>query len=230
MKKVVVISGGSEGLGREIAKSLNGDYRVVILASTKEKTERAAKDLGVDFRVCDITKWKDVEQAVSDILSEYKQIDVLINNAGVWIQGELADNDPEQIKKTIEVNTLGTIFLTRAVVPSMKAKNAGRIININSQAGINAKAERTVYNASKWAITGFTKSLEQELSKYHIGVMGIHPALMNTGMFKKLGIDRDMTAAIDVKDVAKMVKFILSFEDKMSFPEIGIKNLDYVQK
>lgn len=228
MKPVVVISGGSDGLGKETtARLLVSDYQVVILSPTKEKLEAAAKELGTDSELCDVSDWNQVDAAVKNILSKYQRIDVLINCAGLWIQGELDTNDPAQIKKVLGVNTFGTILLTRAIVPTMKSQKSGRVINIISQGGLVAKTERSVYYSSKWAITGFTKSIEPELIKYDIAVMGIYPALMKTGMYERAGIKKDLSKGVDPVDVAKAIKFILSYPPNISFPELGIKNIEY---
>ena len=226
MKKTIVITGGSEGLGKSIAKQLSAKNKVIILARDKSKLETAAKELGCDFFVCDVADNNQIESTVKQIFQKYQKIDALINNAGIWIQGELDSSDPEKIKELIEINTLGTILFSRAVIPVMKKQESGWILNIISQAGFYGKAERSVYNASKWAITGFTKSLEMELSKYGIKVVGVYPGMMRTEIFESAGVQKDMTNAIDTTDAARIVEFILSFDSPLTFPEIGFKHLN----
>lgn len=152
-------------------------------------------------------------------------VDCVINNAGLWIEGPLDELDPARIHEVLEVNTLGTINLTKAVLPGMKQQKAGRIININSQAGLYTKAERGVYNASKWAITGFTKSLQEELAPFGIGVTGMYPGKLNTDLFKKAGNEKNMADALDPTEVAKTIEFILGLDDTTLFPEVGIQYL-----
>lgn len=223
MKKVVLISGGSDGLGRSIAEQLKSTYEVIILSPHKEKLEAVAAELDVDYYVVDVADYHAVEQVVADILQKHGRIDCLVNNAGLWIQGPLAENSPDRIKEVLEVNTLGTVNLSKAVIPSMKAAQRGLIINIISQAGFYAKAERTIYTASKFAITGFTKSLESELSPYGIAVTGLYPGKLKTKMFEKMGIEKDMSDALDPAVVAKTVEFVLSLGPDVVLPEIGIK-------
>lgn len=225
MNKVIVISGGGDGLGKTIAQQLSQKNKVVILSPTKEKLEKVSKEIGCDFEVCDVSNYGSVHTAVESIIKKHGRINSLINSAGVWIEGPLETNDPEKIKRAIDVNTTGTLFLTKAVIPQMKKQSSGRIINIISQAGLYGKAERSIYNTSKWAITGFTKSIEAELKDYGIGVTGIYPGKMKTEMFSKMGIKKDMSDSLDTKDVAKTIEFILSFGNEVNFPEIGIKNL-----
>src|SRR3989344_5821954 len=159
-KEIVLITGGSRGLGKAIAMELKNKYQVIITSEKESELKETASKLNID---------------------------VLINNAGIWIQGPLENNDPEYIKKTFEINTLGVVFMTRAVLPMMINKKSGTILIVNSVSGITTKPERTVYDSSKWALTGFTECLRQEVSKHRIKVLSLHPSLMNTAFFEKAG-------------------------------------------
>lgn len=108
----------------------------------------------------------------------------------------------------------------------MKENKNGLIININSQAGINHKAERTVYNASKWGVTGFTKSLQDELAKYGIRVTDVLPGMLKTDMFNKLNITKNMENGLDTKEVARLIQFIIDTPSDVIIPEVGIKNIN----
>jgi uncharacterized protein len=226
MKKVVLITGGSDGLGKAIALYLVGDYQVVILSPTENKLKRVALEIDADYVVGDVSDFKNIESAVAQVIKKYGRLDCLVNDAGLWIEGELDDNDPELIKKVIEVNNLGVLFSSKAVIPQMKKQKSGLIVNIVSQAGLYAKAERSVYSAAKWGVTGFTKSLQSETAKYGISVTGVYPGKMNTKMFEKMGIQKDMTDSLDPKEVARVIKFLLETDSTVNFPEIGIKNIN----
>jgi len=227
MKKVVLISGGSDGLGKTIAEYLAKEYQVVVLSPTEEKLKKVSDEIGADYVVADVSDYKSLENAVNKIVAKYNRIDCLVNNAGLWIQGELDDNNPSEIKRLLEVNNLGVVLLSKAIIPQMKKQKHGLIININSQGGFYAKPERSVYSAAKWGVTGFTKSLQLELAKYGISVTGIYPGKMNTKMFEKIGIQKGMNDALDPKEVARVVKFLLETDSRVNFPEVGIKNLIY---
>ncbi len=219
--KTILITGGNDGLGKVIAEELSKEYNIVILATNEEKLKNVATVLNCKYYVCDVTDYKQVESVIKNI----GQVDILINNAGLWIQEELDFNDYERIQKVINVNLLGVINCTKACLPIMKKNNSGAIININSQAGINYKKERVVYNASKWGVTGFSKSLEDEVKKYGIKVTDIMPGKMKTDMFKKMNIEKSMQDGLDTREVAKLIKFILSLPDDVNIPEVGIKNI-----
>lgn len=221
--KTVLISGGSDGLGKALAKKLAAKYTVIILGNNTEKTKRVSKEIGCDFVLADVSNYSDVEAAVSKTVRKYSHIDYLVNNAGLWIEGPLERNDPKQIKKVIEVNTVGTIFLTHATLPYMKKKKRGRIINVISQAGLSAKAERVVYNTSKWAITGFTKSLALELMSHNITVVGFYPGSMKTSFFDKAGIKKGQSKYLELEDVIRALEFIIETKGDINIPELGIK-------
>ncbi|HEX8762933.1 MAG TPA: SDR family oxidoreductase [Candidatus Saccharimonadales bacterium] len=220
--KTIVITGGSDGLGKTIAAKLAPNNKVFVLSPNEAKLKTVAEELGCEYKVCDVRDYEQCEKVVQEI----GQIDCLINNAGLWVQGELEENDPTRIHEVVEVNLLGVINATKAVIPSMKQQKSGLIININSQGGFNAKPERSVYTATKWAVTGFTKCLQPELAPYGIGVTGLYPGMMKTEMFSKMGIEKDMSKGLDTEDVAKTIEFILSFDKPTLFPEIGIKHID----
>ena len=226
MNKIVVITGGSDGLGKTIATSLSNDNNVIILATNEEKLKDVASKNNCSYKVCDVSNYRNVENIINEIISEYGKIDVLINNAGLWIQEELDFNDIERINSVIDVNLLGVINCSKAVIPSMKQNKDGLIININSQAGINHKAERTVYNATKWGVTGFTKSLQDELAKYGIRVTNVMPGMMKTEMFSKLNIEKNMANGVDTKEVARLISFIIDTPSDVMIPEVGIKNIN----
>ncbi len=227
--KTVLISGASEGLGKAIAEVLSTDpnYKVIIFSTDGAKIEQTGKELNCDYYICDVTNYENLEIMVGEIIAKYQKIDVAVNNAGVWIEGKLEMNSPEKIKSVINVNTLGVIYLTKIVLPLMKKNSSGQIINIISQAGLHSKAERSVYSASKWAISGFTKSLQDELIGTGVRVSGVYPSLINTGLFQKTGTTKDMANALEPADVAKSIKFIIEQPENTYIPDLGIKNTSY---
>ena len=184
--KTILISGGSEGLGKAIAKNLVKDNRVIILARDVAKLKAAADELGCEYIVGDVRDYAAMQKVCDDLGT----IDCLINNAGVWLQGPLDETNPDRIQETIDTNIHGTISLTKAIIPHMKRQKSGLIINVISQGGLNAREGWPIYTASKWAITGFTKAMQQELEPFGIGVTGLYPATLNTEMFAKSGVSK----------------------------------------
>ncbi|MFZ3069151.1 MAG: SDR family NAD(P)-dependent oxidoreductase [Microgenomates group bacterium] len=224
MPKVILISGGSDGLGKAIAKKLAPNNQVVILSHNKEKLEATARELNCDFVEAELTDYESLKSAVTQVVEKHQTIDVLINNAGIWMEGKLEDNEPSKIKELIDVNTTGTIFLTRAVLPVMRSKKSGQIINIVSQDGLCAKKDRSVYHASKWALTGFTKCLQEDLADENIKVTGVYPGLLKTNLFEKSGVKRDLTDALDPAEVALFIETVINLGNSTYIPEFSIKN------
>ena len=226
MKKVIVITGASDGLGKTLTESLSKENNVIALATTEEKLQKVAEDNNCNYKVCDVSDYNQVEKCTNEIIEEFGKIDILINNAGLWIQEKLEENDADRINAVIDVNLLGMIYMTKAVIPIMKKNQDGIVININSQAGINHKAERVVYNASKWGVTGFSKSLQDEVAKYGIRVTDIMPGMLKTDMFNKMNIKKNMENGLDTKEVARLVEFIIDTPKDVMIPEVGIKNIN----
>lgn len=221
--KRILITGGSDGLGKSFAEVLKAaGHAVVILGRDEAKTKRVAAELNCEYVVADIRDAKAVAAAVK----QAGAVDVLINNAGTWIQDALDTNDDDKIREVIEVNVLGTIYATKAVVPGMKQRGNGRIINVISQAGFYAKGERAPYTASKWAVTGFTKSMQAELKPFKISVTGLYPGALDTDMFVKTGYKKRENA-LDTNEAAKSVAYICSLPDYIDIPELGIQSLNY---
>lgn len=226
MQKVILITGGSDGLGKAIARYLSAEFQVIILSPTEEKLRKAAQEVGCDYVVADVSDHNSLARGVSEVIEKHRRIDCLVNCAGLWIEGELDKNNWDQITKVIEVNCLGVLFASKVVIPQMKKQKSGLIVNISSQGGLYAKAERSVYSAAKWGITGFTKSLQGELAKYGISVTGIYPGKMKTQMFEKVGVKKDMADGLDTKEVARLIGFLLETSPLVNLPEIGIKNIN----
>ena len=239
MRKNIVITGGSDGLGKTLAASLSRENNVIILATNEEKLKEVSNEINCKYKVCNVRDYSIVESTINSIIDEIGKIDVLINNAGLWIQEELDFNSSDRIESVVDVNLLGVINFSKAVIPFMKKDNDGLIININSQAGINHKAERVVYNATKWGVTGFCKSLADEVAKYGsiseaakktytygIRVSNVMPGMMKTDMFKKMNIEKNMANGVDTKEVARLIEFIIDTPSDVMIPEVGIKNIN----
>ena len=228
MEKIIVITGGSEGLGRSIAERLleNTENTVIILSNNEEKLQNTANELNCEYEVCDVTNYNSVQNTIQNILEKYNKIDVLINNAGVWLAGDLTECEYERISKCIDVNTKGPIYMTKAVLPNMYENKSGLIINVCSQASFDSDDFSTVYNASKWAMRGFNRSIQKDVSKKGVKVTGFYPGFMQTDIFKKAGNDYDTSTGLETSKVAKAIEFIVNCDDDVIIPEFGIKDIE----
>lgn len=224
-KKVIVITGGSDGLGKSIAEQLSNN-EIIIISNNEEKLIKVSKELKCNYKYCDVTDYNQVDKTIKEIVNEYTKIDVLINCAGIWLAGDLTETDYDKISKCIDVNTKGPIYMTKAVLNSMYQRKEGLIINVCSQASFDNDDFSVVYNASKWAMRGFNRSIQKDISKKGIKVTGFYPGFMQTDIFKKAGNDYDTSTGLETYKVAKAIEFIINCDNDVIIPEFGIKDIE----
>lgn len=194
--KVIVITGAGSGLGREVAVKAAKEGATIALISRTEKELKEVKETIMKnggkaaYFICDVRDVKVVKETIHNILNNYKHIDILVNNAGIWTDEELEKKDPQRRKTALETNTLGTINFTYEVLPYFKEKNKGYIFNVISTAGASdTPAGNNVrwktYGASKWALTGFTKALREDLVGTKVKVTAFHPGGFDSMLYEK---------------------------------------------
>jgi short-subunit dehydrogenase len=185
--KVALITGGSRGLGLILARQLAAEgARVAICAREDDELIRARQDLqskGAEvFAIaCDLRVREDVDRMVARVLQHYGQIDVLINNAGIISVGPLEEMTLDDFREAMDANFWSGVYTTLAVIPKMRQRKTGRIVNITSIGGKIAIPHLLPYSASKFALFGFSRGLRSELMKDGIVVTTIVPGLMRTG-------------------------------------------------
>lgn len=185
--KVVVITGGSRGLGLVLARRLAKEKaKIAICARQGEELERARKDLQnrgaeVFAIVCDVRDENQVREMIAAVCRRFGQIDVLINNAGVIQVGPLEVQTKKDFEDAMNVHFWGPFYTMRAVIPEMRERGAGRIVNISSIGGKMTVPHLAPYCASKFALVGLSSALGMELAKDGIYVTTVCPGLMRTG-------------------------------------------------
>ncbi len=180
--RVAVVTGGANGIGREIARRLReAGARVAVW-------DLMAPDLpGVDGNPVDVTKPDTIAAAVQAVLAAHGGIDILVNNAGyVGPTVSVDAYDPDEWRRLIEVNLIGTYEVTRHVLPHMRARPDGRIVNIASLAGKEGTPNSSAYSAAKAGVIAFTKALGKELAETGIRVNCIAPAAIETGLLAQM--------------------------------------------
>lgn len=222
--KTLLITGGSDGLGKALAESTSKDYNVIILARNEEKLKAIASEINCTYYVCDVKDQKAIAKTIETIIKEHGHIDILLNNAGVIVNGPLPDTSDKDIENVITTNTLGSIYMAKEVLTHMRKQKSGLILNVVSQSGLTARANRSIYNTSKWGLTGFTKALQEEAAEYGVRVTGFYPGTIYTDLFAKAGIDMKGTA-ITTDQAVKAIKFVIEMDDDVLIPELGIKHL-----
>lgn len=166
----------------------------------------------------DVSNFDDAQNMVEEIINQFENIDVLVNNAGITKDMLIMRMKKEDFEQVIDVNLVGTFNITKNVVPYMMKKRDGRIINISSVVGISGNAGQTNYSASKAGIIGFTKSLAKEIGSRNILVNAVAPGFIKTEMTESLPeeVKENINKSIPIKrmgnvrDVANVVKFLAS--------------------
>ncbi|HVL66475.1 MAG TPA: SDR family oxidoreductase [Vicinamibacterales bacterium] len=184
--RVVVITGGSRGLGLVMARQLAAEgARLCLLARDPDELARARAQLPADAEVmtirCDVRRRADVRLAVDRILERWPAVDVLINNAGVIQVGPLEHMTLDDFENAMATHFWGPLYLMFECVPSMRRRGFGRIVNISSIGGRMAVPHLAPYCASKFALAGLSDSVRAELDQYGIRVTTVSPGLMRTG-------------------------------------------------
>ncbi|WP_042354146.1 3-ketoacyl-ACP reductase [Bacillus rubiinfantis] len=189
--KVAFVTGAGRGIGRAIATALAREgVNVGLIARTEEAIREVANEIrgmGVNaaYAIADVSVREQVEQTVAKLTNELGNADILINNAGIGKFQALVDTDPDEWKRTIEVNLMGPYYVTRAVLPQLIKKNGGDIINISSTNGLNGAATSSAYSASKFGLIGMTESLAQEVRRHNIRVTALAPSTVATELAEK---------------------------------------------
>lgn len=225
MNKVALITGGTRGIGKEIAYTLaEENYDIIINYRTEnEELMKLKKEIEQKRVRClllkgDVSNFEDCKKLVEEAINRMNHIDVLVNNAGITKDMLLMRMKPEDFNEVINVNLIGTFNMTKNIINYMMKERKGRIINVSSVVGISGNAGQTNYAASKAGIIGFTKSLAKEVASRNILVNAIAPGFIQTDMTNilKENVKDEIAKTIPLKrmgtakDVANVVKFLVS--------------------
>lgn len=202
--RVVLITGGSRGIGAAVAKGFaERGARVVI---TYRANKRAAivcaneiTKMGSECAVfkASVEKSSDVQKTIHQILSRFKRIDILVNNAGIWKRASIGRISERQWDETVSINLKGTFLFCNEVAPIMIRQKYGKIINISSTAGQRGEPFHSHYAASKGGVIAFTKSIAAELAPHNINVNSVSPGWVTTDMTLEALTDASARAEID---------------------------------
>lgn len=224
MGKNILITGASKGIGAQIAKELKDKGNLFLTSRNEELLRAVSSEVGaVDFCVCDLACESDLPALATFI--EKNKIDILINNAGEYIYGEIESMGYEQIKHIYAANLLAPAYLCAAAARNMKLQAWGRIINIGSISGVMGEAYASLYSSSKSGLIGLTKALALELAQFNITVNTINPGWVETEMGTKSIEESDFSTAeiletipqkrfVEPSEIANLVKYLISDEAK----------------
>lgn len=226
--QTAVVTGGAQGLGLAMAsRLLASGAKVSLWDLDRAALDRACTALGAgaSAEVVDITDLAGLTAAHARVEAEVGNVSILVNSAGIaGTNALLEDYDPDEWRRIIEINLNGTFYVNKVVVPSMKAHNYGRIVNISSVAGKEGNPKLSAYSAAKAGVIGLTKSLGKELASYDIAVNAITPATAKTRILDTL-TDEFITYMLtriprgrflEVDEAAAMVAWLVSRENSFT--------------
>jgi 3-oxoacyl-[acyl-carrier protein] reductase len=225
-----LVTGASQGIGRATALALGREgYRVGVCARTAAKVEGLRDELrsaGIEAvaAVADVTEPEDVRRAVGLVVAELGEIDVLVNNAGVLIARPLEELTLDDWDRTMATNLRSLFLLTGAVLPGMRSRRRGAIVNVASLAGRNGFAGGTAYAASKHAVLGFSRSLMLEVRSANIRVITVCPGSVDTGMLRDQPmLKSDPSRILQPEEVADTIVHALRLPERAMVSELDIR-------
>ena len=190
--KVVIITGGANGIGKESAMKLASEGAKVLIWDIDEESCKAtvesitAKGWSSDYSIVNTTSPETVSQAATEAHEKYKRIDVLINNAGITRDATIKKMSHKEWTDVLDINLTGEFNCTKAIIPFMIEQESGRIINTSSVVGLYGNFGQANYSATKSGLIGMTKTLAKELGKYNITVNAVAPGFIATDMIKTI--------------------------------------------
>ncbi len=236
--KVAIITGASSGIGEATALALAAEgAKVVIAARRAERLDALVKRIEASGGtalpiVTDITDETQANNLVQKTNAELGRVDILVNNAGVALTGNIDGGNTNDWRKMFDVNVLGVLYATHAVLPIFKAQQTGHIVNISSVAGRIARAGVGVYNATKWGVNAFSEALRQEVLKDNIRVTIIEPGLVKTEInshttnpeAKRISEERlKAITPLQSEDIAAAIIYAVTQPDRVNVNEILIR-------
>jgi 3-oxoacyl-[acyl-carrier protein] reductase len=217
--KTAVVTGGTKGIGRAIAEALAGEGMNVCVGARNldevTQTVRELEGLGVSATgaACDVRVSEECEALVAHAVEELGGVDVLVNNAGIGLFKPVEETTPEEFRAVLETNLFGVFHCCRAVLPEMKRRGGGYVINISSLAGANPHPSMAAYNASKFALNGFSEALMQEVRHDNIKVSYVMPGSVNTE-FGGGEVSDERAWQLQPLDVARVVIDLLRHDER----------------
>jgi short-subunit dehydrogenase len=196
MDKVILITGSSSGIGRETVKLFQTkNWKVAATMRSPEKAEDLQRIADVECIRLDVTDVASIKSAIDETLNKFGRIDVIVNNAGYGLVGAFEAATPEQIEKQFQTNVFGLMNVCREILPYFREQKRGTIVNVASVGGRITFPLYSLYHGTKWAVEGFSESLQYELRQFNIKMKIIEPGPIKTDFYDR---SQDLTTREDL--------------------------------
>lgn len=230
-QKNILVTGSTDGLGLKIVRELAKlGSNIIVHGRDLAKLDQVVAELRIinpsgkiEGIVCDLKNSEEIEKSFSHI----KNLDILINNAGVWQEGNTIETNSAKIIEVININLAAPILITRSLLPALEKSTFAQILNVSSIAGVEIPSGyyHTIYSATKFGLQAFSEALAKEYENKSIRVMGYYPGGMETKLFKKAGVDYNTHEPwmFDPQESVEAIVFMLTRD-----PKINIKRMDLI--
>lgn len=229
MSKTAVITGGTKGIGKAIVREFASyGFDIITCSRTEEDLNKLKEEIESDFKkvkvttyVVDMSDESSVKQFGQSIVAMDSSIDVLVNNAGVFIPGQIHTEEEGTLEKMINTNLYSAYHLTRSIIPTMKDRKEGHVFNICSTASIVPYINGGSYCISKYALLGFSKVLREEMKEFGVRVTSILPGATMSASWE--GSDLPTDRFMKAEDVAKTIYNAYEMSDRTVIEEIVMR-------
>jgi NAD(P)-dependent dehydrogenase (short-subunit alcohol dehydrogenase family) len=226
-RKIILVTGGAQGLGEAICTTLSKDAEVLIGDIQEEKAINLVAEIRrqnghAHFVRLDVSDEESVQEVLYGIIEKYGRLDVVINNAGLDVTKSIAALTVSEWDRVMGVNLRGPFLMAKFSLPIMASQKSGHIINIVSTACLRAWTEASAYHASKWGLRGFTQALFAEAREHNIKVTAVIAGGMKTPFLLDRFPDIDKSTLQDPINVANNIKYIIDGPVETAIPEIMV--------
>lgn len=231
MEKVVIITGANRGIGKAISLYFaQKGYKCILISRSMDKLMILSKEIKetypkapkAEMYTCDFLNPENTKDVLRTITHSHHQIDVLVNNAGIYKKGSI-ENSLDDFKEILNVNVSAPFMFLKAIAPVMMKQGSGYIFNIASRAGKIGFEGSGFYSSSKFALMGLSESLYRELSKSNIKITAICPSYVNTEMALEAGADISGDEMIQVEDISHTIDYLLNLSKDAYIKEVVIE-------
>ena len=223
--KNIIVTGGSLGIGKETAKSLvEKGANVLITGRSEERLQNAKLYTNADILEFDIADFDNLTQNAKKCLEILdNRVDVLINNAGIGVRASVEELNIDDFLKVFNVNVFGLSLFTKEIIPLLKAKKSGTIINIGSTASLKGYKNGSIYSSSKFAVRCLTQCWQAELRPFNIRVSQVNPSEVTTAFANKERVERkEIHNKLTVREIAHAIVSAIEMDDRGFINELNV--------
>ena len=229
-KPIAIVTGASTGIGKQISIKLSKEnFHIVLISRSKERLKKVKDEIEFSGGQCqtivaDLSK-SDAISCVKEKIETPDSIEILVNNAGIGFFDKLEDISIDDWNQQINTNLRGSFLMTQFVSPFMIENKTGKILFVNSVAGLSPYPFASAYVASKFGLRGFSRSIREEFREHNIKVVSVHPGAVATDFWKELNVDFPTDEMMNSENIAKTIAHSICAPDNVVVEEIDIQRI-----